>query len=66
MVPSLINRAYILDLAPETSLLRYLAAAGMRPLLVDWGSPGAVERGFGLTEYIAGRLEAAADGGRGR
>ena len=61
VVPSLINRAYILDLAPETSLLRFLAAAGLRPLLVDWGSPAALERGFGLTEYVAGRLEAAAD-----
>jgi polyhydroxyalkanoate synthase subunit PhaC len=61
VVPSLINRAFILDLAAETSLLRFLAGAGLRPLLVDWGRPGAVERGFGLTEYVAGRLEAAAD-----
>ena len=61
VVPSLINRAYILDLSPETSLLRRLAAQGLRPLLLDWGAPEALERGFGLTEYIAGRLEAAAD-----
>ncbi len=60
VVPSLINRAYILDLTPQTSLVRHLAAAGLRPLVVDWGAPGALERGFGLTEYIAGRLEAAA------
>lgn len=60
VVPSLINRAYILDLSGEKSLLRFLAAAGLRPLLVDWGPPGEVERCFGLTEYIAGRLEAAA------
>jgi polyhydroxyalkanoate synthase len=59
-VPSLINKAYVLDLQPENSLLRHLAAAGLRPLLVDWGAPGAAERRFGLTEYIAGRLEAAA------
>ena len=59
VVPSLINRAYILDLAPGTSLLRHLAGAGIRPLLVDWGAPGEIERGFGLTEYVAGRLEAA-------
>ncbi|HVM79410.1 MAG TPA: alpha/beta fold hydrolase [Stellaceae bacterium] len=59
VVPSLINRAYILDLMAEKSLLRWLAARGMRPLLVDWGKPGAFERGFALTEYIAGRLEAA-------
>ena len=61
VVPSLINRAYILDLTPARSLLRSLAAAGTRPLLVDWGPPGALERGFGLTEYIAGRLERTLD-----
>jgi polyhydroxyalkanoate synthase len=58
-VPSLINRAYVLDLSRDISLLRWLAAKGFRPLLVDWGRPGPVERGFDLTDYIAGRLEAA-------
>ena len=38
-----------------------LAAAGTRPLLVDWGAPGDLERGFTLTDYIAGRLEQALD-----
>jgi polyhydroxyalkanoate synthase subunit PhaC len=61
VVPSLINRAYILDLLPERSLLRALAARGVRALLVDWGAPGELERGFSLTEYIAGRLEQALD-----
>lgn len=60
VVPSLINRPYVLDLLPESSLLRHLAKAGLRPLLVDWGRPGAEERGFDLTDYIAGRLEHAA------
>jgi polyhydroxyalkanoate synthase subunit PhaC len=60
-VPSLINRGYILDLAPGNSLLRYLAAQGLRPFLVDWGAPGEVERRFNLTDYIAGRLERAAE-----
>jgi polyhydroxyalkanoate synthase len=59
VVPSLINRWYILDLSAERSLLRYLAAHGLRPLVVDWDRPGAVERGFTLTDYIAGRLDAA-------
>ncbi|MFC7692916.1 alpha/beta fold hydrolase [Paeniroseomonas aquatica] len=31
----------------------------MRPLLLDWGEPGPLERGFGLTDYVAGRLERA-------
>ena len=60
-VPSLINKAYVLDLMPETSLMRHLSRAGMRPLLVDWGRPGAAERGFGLDDYVAGRLTAAAE-----
>ncbi|HMK68786.1 MAG TPA: alpha/beta fold hydrolase [Stellaceae bacterium] len=59
VVPSLINRAYILDLMAEKSLLRWLAARGFRPLLVDWGKPEALERKFALTDYVAGRLEAA-------
>jgi polyhydroxyalkanoate synthase len=61
-VPSLINRAYILDLSAECSLLRWLAAeTDLRPLLVDWDAPGEVEREFTLTDYIAGRLDAAFD-----
>ena len=61
VVPSLINRAYVLDLTAERSLLRWLARQGVRPLLMDWGRPGAEERGFTLTDYIAGRLERALD-----
>ncbi len=61
VVPSLINRGYILDLSARHSLLRWLAGQGLRPLLVDWGRPGAEERRFTLTDYIAGRLEAALD-----
>jgi len=60
-VPSLINRAHILDLTADRSLLRALAAAGTQPLLVDWGAPGNLEREFSLTDYIAGRLEQALD-----
>jgi poly(3-hydroxyalkanoate) synthetase len=59
VVPSLINRAYILDLMPGKSLMRYLAAEGLQPLLLDWGYPGPAERRFTLTDYIAGRLERA-------
>ena len=60
VVPSLINRYYILDLLPERSFLRHLAEQGLRPLVVDWGEPGAAERDFTLTDYIAGPLAAAA------
>ena len=58
-VPSLINRAYVLDLAEGNSMLRWLAAHGVRPLLLDWGWPGEIERRFSVTDYVAGRLERA-------
>lgn len=58
-VPSLINRAYVLDLTDGHSMLRWLAARGVRPLLLDWGWPDQAERRFTLTDYVAGRLERA-------
>ena len=57
VVPSLVNRYYILDLSQRCSFLRWLAGEGFRPLVVDWGRPCDLERGFDLTDYIAGRLE---------
>jgi polyhydroxyalkanoate synthase len=59
VVPSLINRYYVLDLLEERSFLRHLASQGLRPLVVDWGAPGRQERPFDLNDYISGRLESA-------
>jgi polyhydroxyalkanoate synthase len=53
VVPSLINRWEVLDLTEEKSLLRAVAAAGLRPYLVDWGTPDAQERAFDLSAYLA-------------
>ena len=64
-VPSLVNRYYILDLSKRRSLMRYLAGSGIRPLLMDWGRPGADEREYDLTDYTAGRLESALDAATG-
>jgi polyhydroxyalkanoate synthase len=58
VVPSLINRWEVLDLTAEKSLLRAMAAEGLRPYLVDWGTPDAEERRFDLAAYVA-RLERA-------
>ncbi|HEY4165998.1 MAG TPA: alpha/beta fold hydrolase [Reyranella sp.] len=58
VVPSLINRWEVLDLTAEKSLLRGMAAAGLRPYLVDWGTPDDEERKFDLTAYVE-RLERA-------
>ncbi|MBS0221595.1 MAG: alpha/beta hydrolase [Proteobacteria bacterium] len=58
VVPSLINRWEVLDLTAEKSLLRAMAAQGLRPYLVDWGTPDAEERRFDLAAYVA-RLDRA-------
>ena len=64
VVPSLINRAYILDLAQGRSLMRWLSGQGLRPLLVDWDAPGPAERALDLTGYVAGRLSGALEQAR--
>lgn len=51
-IPSLINPPFVLDLAEGNSLLGWLATQGLRPLLVDWGSPGADARAEGLDHHI--------------
>lgn len=52
VVPSLINPPCILDLSPETSLLRWLATQGFRPFLLDWGTPDAAARDMDITAHV--------------
>ncbi len=61
VVPSLINRAHVLDLLPERSLLGWLAGAGHRPLLLDWGEPGPAEAACDTADYVLDWLVPAAE-----
>lgn len=60
LVPSLINRAYILDLGQSNSLVRSLASAGLDTYLVDWDEPGEQEQSFTIDDYVD-RLERMRD-----
>lgn len=60
LVPSLVNRAYILDLQADRSLVRHLAASGFDTFLVDWDAPGKDELSFDMDAYVA-RLERVVD-----
>lgn len=51
-VPSLINPPLVLDLARGNSLLRWLARQGVRPMLVDWGTPGPEDRDLDVTGHV--------------
>jgi polyhydroxyalkanoate synthase len=65
VIPSLVNRAYVLDLIAGRSLLRWLASQGLRPLLLDWGTPGPAESDFDLDAYGRARLLPALAEARG-
>jgi len=56
-VPSLINPPHILNLMPDVSLLRWIAAQdsegrGLHPYLLDWGTPGPADRAMDLTAHV--------------
>lgn len=44
MVPSLINRHYVLDLTPGKSMVEYLVEQGHEVYVIDWGTPGPEDR----------------------
>ena len=54
MVPSLINRWYVLDLGSGRSLIEWLVAQGHIVYCIDWGTPGAEDR-YLTWDDIAGR-----------
>lgn len=57
LVPSMVNRAYVLDLCPGHSLVEHLRAEGFRVLLVDWGAPGgAADAALTVERVVAERL----------
>lgn len=56
LVPSLINAPVVLDLAPDRSLVRYLANQGHQTFLLDWGRMGPSERRLGLAGLVSARL----------
>jgi polyhydroxyalkanoate synthase subunit PhaC len=71
LVPSLINRWYVLDLGPGRSLIEWLVAQGHEVFCIDWGTPTAEDR-YLTWDDIAGRYVgravrvAARYGGSGR
>jgi polyhydroxyalkanoate synthase len=56
MVPSLINRHYVLDLAPGRSLAEYLVGAGHDVYVIDWGRPDDEDRFLTFDDICDGYL----------
>jgi polyhydroxyalkanoate synthase len=67
IVPSLINRWYVLDLVPGKSFVEWLVARGHDVFLIDWGTPGPEDRYVTFDDvcdrYIGRALRIAASAG---
>jgi polyhydroxyalkanoate synthase len=59
LIPSLINRWYVLDLRPGASVIEALVAAGIDVWCLDWGIPQAEDRYLDW-EAVLARLGRAA------
>ena len=56
MIPSLINRHYVLDLMPGKSFVEWLVARGHDVWIVDWGTPTSEDRYITFDEIVDGYL----------
>jgi polyhydroxyalkanoate synthase len=56
LVPSLINRHYVLDLLPTKSFAAWLVSRGFDVYCIDWGTPGDEDRFLTFDEICDGYL----------
>jgi polyhydroxyalkanoate synthase len=60
-VPPLVNKYYLLDLQPKSSLIRWLVEQGHSLFVVSWVNPGPALAGKGLDDYLGQGPLAALD-----
>lgn len=51
IIPHIINRPYILDLAPDLSVIRGFCQNGFKVYLIDWGYPSLEQQHISFFEY---------------
>jgi polyhydroxyalkanoate synthase subunit PhaC len=58
IVPPVINKYYIVDIAPGRSLIEYLVGCGQQVFVISWRNPDARHRQWGLDAYGQAILDA--------
>ncbi len=56
LIPSLINRHYVLDLMPGKSFAEYLVAQGHDVFIIDWGTPEKEDRFLTFEDIVLGYI----------
>lgn len=51
-VPPLVNRYYMIDLQPKSSLVKWLTDQGRTVFVISWINPGEAQRNCGVAEYV--------------
>ncbi len=59
LVPSIINRHYVLDLRPGASLVEHLTGQGIPVYLIDWGRPNPQDRFMTMADHVLRHLHHA-------
>lgn len=60
MVPPVVNKYYMMDIAPDRSLVQFLVENGFQTFMISWRNPRPEHRHWGLDEYVAAMLDAMA------
>jgi polyhydroxyalkanoate synthase len=58
IVPPTINKYYVLDLAPQRSLIEYLVGQGQQVFVISWRNVDARHAGWGFDTYAQAVLDA--------
>lgn len=52
MIPAFVNRYYILDLTPESSMVQWLVQSGHTVFMMSWVNPTESLRAYEMTHYV--------------
>ncbi len=58
IIPPQINKAYVNDLSPDKSIVRFLLGNGQQTFLISWRNPTKDHADWGLANYVDGIIEA--------